>query len=181
MSFHTFRFVVHRHSDKSPYWDLRLECKHRLWTAMLDKEPSNKVNDPQLAVRMKDVTIDFLKFEGTIKYGEEKGELTIWDKGNYTLLKESPTEVFFRMNGDKLKGVFSLIEINNKKHNLKRISELKDSLRELKNKIMIERSNKKKSGCLNLFLLEAVKMYKEMKYLNNIERKNIWAFQKLKN
>lgn len=119
------RFSVQKHFASHLHYDLRLEAKGVLKSFALPKGPSLDPHEKRLAIEVDDHEISYLLFEGKIKEGYGAGSVTLWDKGTYTIDKESDPEktllkglkegkVHFTLQGKKLKGTFALVKLGKK-------------------------------------------------------------------
>ena len=68
----------------------------------------------RLAVLVEDHNLAYINFEGIILQGYGAGEVVIWDRGTYDLKKVRKNEIFFFLNGKKLKGNFALAQFRGK-------------------------------------------------------------------
>ena len=122
-------FVIHEHHARHLHYDLRLEVKGVLKSWAVPKEPSMDPSVKRLAIMVEDHPYDYKDFEGTIPSGYGAGEVRIWDEGTYNVdgadAKESEKMVIaglkkgsfhFSLEGKKLKGVFSLVQLKNREN-----------------------------------------------------------------
>lgn len=128
----TLEFVIQEHHASHLHYDFRLEVKGVLKSWAIPKGPSLDPSVKRLAIRVEDHPFEYRTFEGTIPKGEYGGGVVkIWDKGKYyaegaITQKESESLIIeglekghlsFVMQGKKLKGAFSLIQLGgNKSH-----------------------------------------------------------------
>ncbi|MBR4003512.1 MAG: DNA ligase, partial [Clostridia bacterium] len=114
------RFVIQYHQARAKHYDFRLEYDGVLLSWAVPKGLSLNPKDKRLAVHVEDHPIDYINFEGIIPKGNYgAGSVEIFDCGNY-----SPTIDFnkglkkghlkFVLNGEKLKGEWSLVKIDEK-------------------------------------------------------------------
>lgn len=116
------RFVVHEHHARQLHWDFRLEIDGVLKSWAIPKGPSLNPADRRLAVRVDDHDLEYIDFEGVIPEGEYgAGIVVVWDAGTFTLLEDrDPTEALkkgklvLNLNGTRLKGGFSLVQMKGK-------------------------------------------------------------------
>lgn len=120
-------FVVQKHSASRLHFDFRLELDGVLVSWAVPKGPSLNPDDKRLAVHVEDHPWEYRKFEGIIpakQYGA--GEVIVWDKGTYEPVDGSNEDVetqqkivrdglksgklSIELHGEKLKGVFALVE-----------------------------------------------------------------------
>lgn len=107
-------FVVHEHHARHLHYDLRLEMDGVLKSWAVPKGPSMNPADKRLAVMVDDHSLEYADFEGTIPEGQYgAGEVIIWDKGEFILLKGGIKEgnLEFELMGKRLKGRFALIRM----------------------------------------------------------------------
>lgn len=121
-------FVVQWHDASHLHYDFRLEVAGVLKSWAVPKGPSLNPAIKRLAMHVEDHPYDYHNFEGIIPEGNYgAGTVMVWDEGNYlasgaTLetndkmmlegLKKG--HVNFVLNGQKLKGEFSLIRMKEK-------------------------------------------------------------------
>lgn len=115
------KFVVQKHKARTLHYDFRLEIAGVLKSWAIPKGPSLNPKDKRLAVEVEDHAISYMHFEGEIPEGQYgAGEVIIWDRGDYTVDKNSPVPVpveeqyrsgviEIELKGEKLKGKFKLI------------------------------------------------------------------------
>ncbi len=109
------RFVVHEHHATHLHWDFRLEKDGVLKSWAVPKGPPEKKAVKRLAVRVEDHETGYVDFEGTIPKGSYgAGEVTIWDKGTYSVESESSKRIVFALKGKRLRGRFSLVHVRDK-------------------------------------------------------------------
>ena len=114
------RFVVQKHKATRLHYDFRLETKHgTLKSWAVPKGISIDPKEKRLAVLTEDHPLDYLLFEGVIPEGNYgAGTVIVWDTGTYTIPNEIQDisqqfqngKITIDLNGQKLKGRFSLIK-----------------------------------------------------------------------
>jgi len=114
----TGKFVVQEHHARRLHWDLRLELDEVLKSWAVPKKPPVKPGIRRLAVLVKDHPLDYISFEGTIPEGEYgAGIVKIWDSGKFTVENRKPDKLVFVLNGDKMKGRYTLVQFSKIKEN----------------------------------------------------------------
>ena len=114
----TGRFVVQRHRARRLHYDVRLEVDGTLASWAVPKGPSLDCKTRRMAIHVEDHPIEYFDFEGIIpakQYGA--GDVIVWDWGTWE--PEAPTldpkkaiddgELKFRINGEKVKGRFTIV------------------------------------------------------------------------
>ncbi|MBC8004982.1 MAG: DNA ligase D [Verrucomicrobia bacterium] len=122
-SVHTF--VVHRHDASHLHYDFRLEMEGVLKSWAVPKGPSMKAGERRLAIMVEDHPLSYGEFYGQIPEGNYgAGNVEIWDEGTYLPLEDKGNaeknlldqlkkgSIKFVINGNYLKGAFSLVRIN---------------------------------------------------------------------
>lgn len=124
------RFVVQKHFASSLHYDFRLEFDGTLKSWAVPKGPSLRPHDKHLAMKVEDHPLEYSDFEGVIPEGNYgAGSVMVWDAGNYfsrhaadrrgsekemrSGLKKG--HLVFILNGQKLKGEFALIKMQDAK------------------------------------------------------------------
>lgn len=114
------RFVVQKHQASRLHFDFRLEIEDEQSKEVVLKSWAVPKNIPvqggvkHLAIQTEDHPVEYLDFEGKIPEGNYgAGEVEIWDKGKWGLMKGSFEEEMLKFNlfGDKLKGRYVMIKI----------------------------------------------------------------------
>jgi DNA ligase D-like protein (predicted 3'-phosphoesterase) len=109
------QFVVQQHRATTLHYDFRLEVEGVLRSWAVPKGPSADPAQRRLAVEVEDHSKAWGKFEGRIGSGYGKGAVIVWDRGTYESLNEGSMadalaagHAKFRMDGEKLRGVYLL-------------------------------------------------------------------------
>jgi bifunctional non-homologous end joining protein LigD len=72
--------------------------------------------EKRLAVEVEDHPLEYGDFEGIIPEGEYgAGRVVIWDGGTYGLLEQTGDKIVFSMEGNKLRGNFTLVRLRKSK------------------------------------------------------------------
>jgi bifunctional non-homologous end joining protein LigD len=106
------RFVVHEHDASHLHYDFRLELEGVLRSWVIPKGPSMNPSERRLALLVADHPVEYIDFEGIIPQGHYgAGSVVVWDTGSYKLLEQEQGKLSFILNGQKLKGAFSLMRL----------------------------------------------------------------------
>ena len=110
-------FCVQKHAATRLHYDFRLEMEGVLKSWAVPKGPSYDPADKRLAMHTEDHPLDYGDFEGVIPEGQYGGgTVLLWDRGTWTPL-EDPHKGYragklkFRLEGEKLKGGWTLVKI----------------------------------------------------------------------
>jgi hypothetical protein len=103
------RFVVLRHEPgvagpSELHWDLMFETGGSLRTWALQSEPC--VGEEILADELPRHRLSYLEYEGTISNG--RGTVHQFDRGSYTVVRESPQQLTVDLHGEILNGRLQL-------------------------------------------------------------------------
>jgi DNA ligase D-like protein (predicted 3'-phosphoesterase) len=104
------QFVVHEHHATHLHWDFRLELDGVLKSWAVPKEPSTEHGIKRLAIQVEDHPLDYIDFEGIIEEGYGKGEVKVWDEGEFEIESRKKNKLVFSLHGKKLKGKFTLLK-----------------------------------------------------------------------
>ena len=113
-------FVVQQHAATRLHWDFRLEVDNVLRSWAVPKGPSMDPEDKRFAALVEDHPLDYADFEGRIPEGNYgAGNVIVWDQGTYVELEDFEAgfangKLLFDLNGHKLRGRFTLIELKGK-------------------------------------------------------------------
>jgi bifunctional non-homologous end joining protein LigD len=110
-------FCVQKHAATRLHYDFRLEMEGVLKSWAVPKGPSYDPADKRLAMHTEDHPLDYGGFEGIIPEGQYGGgTVLLWDRGTWEPL-EDPRKGYragklkFRLDGEKLKGGWTLVKI----------------------------------------------------------------------
>jgi len=82
----------------------------RSWA--IPKGPSMNPAEKRLAVAVEDHPLEYFDFEGIIPDGQYgAGPVLIWDSGTYDLKEKKADKISFFLDGEKLKGGFTLARL----------------------------------------------------------------------
>jgi bifunctional non-homologous end joining protein LigD len=122
-------FVVQKHAASHLHYDFRLEADGVLKSWAVPKGPSLNPTIKRLAMMVEDHPYEYKDFEGIIPEGYGAGTVMIWDQGTYSVSGKSAREseslvlkglekgeIRFSLEGEKLKGDFVLIRMNDQKN-----------------------------------------------------------------
>jgi DNA ligase D-like protein (predicted 3'-phosphoesterase) len=78
----------------------------------IPKGPPIESTEKRLAVLVEDHPLEYIDFEGDIPNGGYgAGQVLIWDKGTYELQEKKVDKISFSLEGEKLKGNFTLLRL----------------------------------------------------------------------
>ncbi|QDT25739.1 ATP-dependent DNA ligase [Gimesia panareensis] len=105
------QYVILRHDHPELHWDLMLEEGDVLKTWRLPQPPEI---DPALDESSLDLTAEelpdhrlvYLEYEGPVS--GDRGEVTRWDRGTFTLLERSEDQLVALLTGEELAGRITL-------------------------------------------------------------------------
>jgi hypothetical protein len=98
------RFVILTHTHPFQHWDLLLEQADNLRAWRLLDRPDT--TDSISAEPLPDHRKAYLEYEGPVS--GDRGEVTQWDKGEYTLIQQTSECVTFSLAGVRLIGDYTL-------------------------------------------------------------------------
>lgn len=113
-------FVIQYHQARTTHFDFRLEHNGVLLSWAVPKGLSTDPKDKHLAVMVEDHPVDYIDFEGIIPKGNYgAGTVEIYDRGNFIAIEDfdeglKKGHLKFLLNGEKLKGIWSLVKISAK-------------------------------------------------------------------
>lgn len=125
------RFVVQRHRATRLHYDLRLEIGGVLVSWAVPRGPTLDPDQRRMAMRTEDHPVEYFDFEGTIPAGEYgAGDVIVWDWGTFTPEEtDDPAaalaagELKFRLDGERLRGRYTIIQTGGKRDAFDRRSE----------------------------------------------------------
>ena len=114
-------FVVQKHAATRLHYDFRLELDGTLKSWAVPKGPSLDPSQRRLAVHVEDHPLSYGGFEGVIPQGEYgAGPVIVWDRGSWEPVDDDPADAYdqgrlkFRLDGEKLSGVWNLVRMSGK-------------------------------------------------------------------
>jgi DNA ligase D len=130
------RFVVQRHRATRLHYDLRLEIGGVLVSWAVPRGPTLDPDERRMAMRTEDHPIEYFDFEGTIPKGEYgAGDVIVWDWGTFTPEETDDAaaaleagELKFGVEGERLRGRFTIIQTGGKRDAFGRKTEPKQWL-----------------------------------------------------
>lgn len=110
-------YVVQKHAASRLHYDFRLELDGVMISWAIPKGPSFDPKEKRMAIHVEDHPISYSSFEGTIppkQYGA--GSVIVWDRGTWEPVGDpraglAAGKLVFRLNGDKLEGLWELVKI----------------------------------------------------------------------
>ena len=109
------KFIVVKHQAKRAglHFDLRFEIPNsKNWASFaIRKGVSTEVGKKVLAIRTNDHSREEALMVGTIEKGYGAGVLKKWDSGSCTIIKYHPSHMVVEFNGNKIKGIYHLINL----------------------------------------------------------------------
>lgn len=103
-------YSIQKHDASRLHYDLRLEKDDVLKSWAIPKGPSEDPSTKRLAVETEDHPLGYALFEGEIEEGNYgAGQVEVWDRGNYEIVKWKDNEIIIDIDGDKLQGKYVLI------------------------------------------------------------------------
>lgn len=113
-------YIIQKHAASHLHYDFRLELHGVLLSWAIPKGPSLDPSVKRLAMHVEDHPVEYGTFEGIIPKGEYgAGTVMLWDKGKWLSDAENALNAYkkgnltFELYGQKLKGKWKLIRINN--------------------------------------------------------------------
>lgn len=129
--------MIQKHDTSSLHYDFRLEVGGALRSWAVPKGPSTDPRQKRLAMPTEDHPLDYGSFEGVIPEGHYgAGAVIVWDRGTYRPLGAEPFEkaldggrASFWLEGDKLRGGWTLVRTGDRWLLVKRRDEGADARR----------------------------------------------------
>lgn len=123
--------MVQRHRATRLHYDLRLEIGGVLVSWAVPRGPTLDPDQRRMAMRTEDHPIEYLDFEGTIPSGQYgAGDMIVWDWGTFTPEEtDDPAaallagELKFWLNGQRLRGRYTIVQTGGKRDAFGRKSE----------------------------------------------------------
>ena len=112
-------FVIQQHHATRLHHDLRLEMLNQdvpvLVSWAVPKGLPRRKGERHLAIRTEDHPMGYATFSGTIPEGEYGGgEVRIFDHGTYEMVGRSEDRITFRLEGERLAGIWHLVHTGEK-------------------------------------------------------------------
>lgn len=107
-------FVIQQHYATRLHHDLRLEMHNGdtpvLVSWAVPKGLPRQRGERSLAIRTEDHPMEYADFAGSIPEGNYgAGEVRIFDRGRYEMVSTSEERITFRLEGERLRGVYHLV------------------------------------------------------------------------
>ena len=108
------RFVIQQHYATRLHHDVRLEMLNGdtpvLVSWAVPKGLPRERGERALAIHTEDHPMEYRTFEGSIPEGNYgAGEVRIFDQGTYEMVDRSDDRITFRLEGERLRGVYHLV------------------------------------------------------------------------
>lgn len=105
------QYVILRHDFPELHWDLMLENEGVLQTWRLNSPPtldhaSDESSIDLIAEALPDHRLAYLEYEGPVS--GDRGEVSRWDRGTFSLLEQSDQLIVALLTGDELAGRVTL-------------------------------------------------------------------------
>lgn len=105
------QYVILRHDHPELHWDLMLEEGDVLKTWRLPQPPeidpaSDETSVDLTAEALPDHRLVYLEYEGPVS--GDRGEVSRWDRGTFTLLERSEDQLVALLTGEELAGRITL-------------------------------------------------------------------------
>ncbi len=113
-------YVIQKHAARALHYDFRLELDGVFKSWAVPKGPGLVPGEKSLAVHVEDHPLEYGDFEGVIPKGEYGGgTVMLWDRGQWRADEGSELDsgkLDFVLDGNKLKGAWSLVRMGGKKN-----------------------------------------------------------------
>ncbi len=98
------RYVILHHvtpsrETRATHWDFMLECEGVLRTWALPQPP--RAGQSMIGQALADHRIEYLTYEGPVS--RDRGHVTQWDRGQYTILNDQGDCLAIQLVGDRLR------------------------------------------------------------------------------
>jgi bifunctional non-homologous end joining protein LigD len=108
-------FMIHQHHATRLHFDLRLEMLNGSTPVLVSwAVPKNmplRKGEKHLAIHVEDHPFEYGSFSGTIPAGNYgAGEVRIFDSGTYEVLEQEPKKLTIKLEGQRLRGVWHMIQ-----------------------------------------------------------------------
>jgi DNA ligase D-like protein (predicted 3'-phosphoesterase) len=128
-------FVVQKHAATSLHYDFRLEVDGTMRSWAVPKGPSYDPGERRLAMAVDDHPMSWNDFEGVIGAGYGAGTVIVWDQGEYRYTGDAADMAAalddgyarFVLEGEKLRGEWSLRRMSGQKKESWLLSKRRDS------------------------------------------------------
>jgi len=111
------RFVVQEHTTPDDvHWDLMLEQEGSLLTFRLPVPPAQAASARTTATKIPNHPLRFLTYEGPVQ--NNTGRVRLADRGDLQIQRQTDAEIAFTLQGQILRGVFTLTRVENAEWNL---------------------------------------------------------------
>jgi bifunctional non-homologous end joining protein LigD len=109
------RFVIQQHHATRLHHDVRLEMFNGTTLVLVSwavpKGLPRQRGERALAIRTEDHPIEYATFSGAIPEGNYgAGEVRIFDSGTYEMVKREKGKISFRLRGERLRGLYHLVQ-----------------------------------------------------------------------
>jgi len=121
------KFVIQEHvkKDEGIHWDVMLETSGVLETYRLLIHPEIIDENVIDIIKIADHPLKFLTYQGLVNNG--LGSVKIVDSGTYLILEQNESYKKLKLDGEKIKGIFSLKLISENKWELELIDKTNQS------------------------------------------------------